>query len=222
MTLKQKPTFTIATLLLLTALIAVSISHFDTLRELARVKAELTALRNDLAVLDTSDDDQIYATALPTYGPMHWRWRIQLPATGVYRLRYSFSQIPESGLPSSSIKIDQAFLDSRAKPLPGGEPFVLSLGVFKDGDGKWKIKTDVPGCAGTRPIKNPPAWLDSGSFVTWSVNAGGKGKTISASKTDEFVLLNYRKGEVVLGGVTVDFQPTGGNMMFWIERTDKP
>ena len=83
-----------------------------TSRELTRVRSELTSLRNDRAELDVSDNDRIYAIALPTYGHMQWRWRIQLPAKGTYGLRYSFSQIPESDLPATSTKFDQVFLDS--------------------------------------------------------------------------------------------------------------
>lgn len=219
--MKRKPTFTIATLLLATTLVAAAISHVNTSRELARVKSELTTLRNELAVLDVTDDSQIHAIALPTYGPMQWRWRIQLPDKGKYRLRYSFSQIPESGLPPTSTSNNHAFLATSAKPLQGPEPFVFSLGIFKDANGKWQVKTDVPGSGNTRPIKNPPAWLDAGTFVNWSTNVLGKNKTVTAESTDELLLLSYRKGKLVPGGVTVDMQPTDG-MMFWIERIDQP
>ena len=81
--LKPKPKFTVATLLLFTALVAGGISHVKTSRELSHVRSELTTLRNDLAVLDVNDESQIHAIALPTYGPMQWRWRIQLPDEGL-------------------------------------------------------------------------------------------------------------------------------------------
>ncbi len=178
--MKPKPKFTVATLLLFTALIAGGISHVKTSRELSYVRSELTTLRNDLAVLEVNDESQIHAIALPTYGPMQWRWRIQLPDEGTYRLRHSFEQIPESGLPSTSTSDDHAFIDQYAKPLAGATSFVFSLGIFKDAKGQWQIKTDVPGRGSTRPIEDPPAWLDTGSFVHWSVNVLGKNKTVTA------------------------------------------
>ena len=202
--------------MLITALIAGSISHIRTSRELVRVKSELTNLRNELAELDVSNDDRIYAIALPTYGHMQWRWRIQLPASGSFRLRYAFSQIPESDFPATSKTLDQVFLDSYAKPVPGGESFILSIAIFKDGKDRWSLQTNVPGRGGTRPIENPPKWLDDSSFVHWSTNVYGKNKTVSAKDTEELVLLKYRKGKTVPGGVTVDMQPTEG-MMFWVE-----
>jgi hypothetical protein len=218
---KPKPKFTITTLLLLTALIAVGLSHCKTSRELSHVRSELTALRNDLAVLDVKDESQIHAIALPTYGPMQWRWRVQLPDEGTYRLRYSFEQIPVSGLPSTSTSDDHAFIDQYAKPLAGATPFLFSLGIFEDAKGRWQIKTDVRGRGSTRPIEDPPGWLNAGSFVNWSVNVLGNNKTVTADNDRELILLKYRKGKRVPGGVTVDTQPTDG-MMFWIERIDKP
>ena len=196
-------------------------SHVMTSRELMRVRSELTSLRNDRAELDVTGNDRIYAIALPTYGHMQWRWRIQLPAKGTYHLRYSFSQIPESDLPATSRKSEHVFLDSYAKPLAGGAPFILSLAIFKDGKGRWSIQTNVPGRGSSFPIEDPPPWLDNGSFVHWSTNVYGKGKTVSVTDAEALVLIKYRKGKTVPGGTTVDMQPTDG-MMFWIESTDRP
>ena len=70
------------------------------------------------------------------------------------------------------------------------------------------------------PIQNPPAWLDAGSFLNWSTHVGGKDGTVSAKPNESLILLKYRKGKVVPGGVTVDMQPTDG-MLLWIERTEE-
>ena len=222
MNASRRPRFTIATALLVTALIAVSISHLQTSIQLFRVKAELTALRNDVTVLDADDESMIYAVALPTYGPLQWRWKIQLPRDGTYRLRYALDQIPESGLPQNSQAIDDAFLDSYAKPLQGGVPFTFDVGVFKDANDTWQFQTDN-GPRGPRiPIRNHPAWLDEKTTVGWGSTVFGTNQTVSADRDSPLLLLRHRKSKTLpSGGITVDMAPTDG-LLIWIERIPNP
>lgn len=216
----HRPRFSIATLLLVTAIIAIGLSHIRTSQELGRVQRELTTARNELAYLNTEDTDQIYAVSLPTFGPLQWRWRIQLPDTGRYGLRSSFAQIPESGLPAEVSNHNHVFLDRHAKPLAGGDPFILSLAIFQDQNGDWKLTTQSPERGETSPIKNPPAWLDAGSSVNWTTNVAGDRSTASCAKDEALVLVRHRKGKILPTGVTVDMQPTDG-MAVWIERIDR-
>lgn len=205
---------------MLTALTALGVSYVRTWRELAQVRRELSTARNELAYIDAADKSHIYAVALPTFGPMQWRWRIQLPRKGKYRIRSSFSsKIPESGFPAESSTHDHVFLDSRAQPLSGGEPFILSLAIHKNESGQWVTTIQNPDRSEARPIEDPPAWLDAGSFLNWSTQVYGKTKTVSAPADEALPLLRYRKGKTVPGGVTVEMQPTDG-MLFWIERVE--
>lgn len=212
------PRFTIATTLLLTAIVAISISHLRTSTELARVKSDLRVLRNDLIILDADDDSMIHAIALPTYGQMQWRWKVQLPRDGGYRLRYAFDQIPESGFPATSNAVDSALLDSRAKPIQGGESFNLDIGVFKDAGGVWQFETDN-GSRGIRmPIRNHPAWLDKNTTFGWGSHVFGTNQTVSSDDQPTLMLLRRRKSKSLPGGAsTVDLEPTDG-LLIWIER----
>lgn len=205
-------------MLLLTALIAVTISHLQTSSQLSRVKAELTALRNDVTVLDADDDSRIHAIALPTYGPMQWRWKIQLPRDGTYRLRYALDQIPESGLPQKSQPIDDAFLDSYAKPLKGGVPFTFDVGIFKDVNDSWQFQSNN-GARGPRiPIHNHPNWLDAKTTVGWGSTVFGTNQTVSADRESPLILLRHRKLKSLSSSAsTVDLSPTDG-LLIWIER----
>lgn len=209
-------------MLLLTALIAVTISHVQTSSHLSRVKAELTALRNDVTVLDADDESMIHAIALPTYGPMQWRWKIQLPKDGSYCLRYALDQIPESSLSLKSQAIEDAFLDSYAKPLQGGVPFTFDVGIFKDANDTWQFQTDN-GPRGSRiPIRNHPAWLDAKTTVGWGSTVFGTNQTVSADRDSPLVLLRHRKSKTLPGGaLTVDMAPAEG-LLIWIERIPKP
>jgi len=217
-----RPRFSILTLLILTALVAVVLSHIQTSRELSRVRQNLTTARNELSYIDADDGSKIYAVALPTFGPTQWRWRIQLPATGKYRIRSSFSsKIPESGWPVESTFHDHAFLDSRGQPLPGGEPFILTVAVHKNESQQWVTTIQTPDRSETRRIENAPQWLEAGSFIGWTYNVYGNNGTVSAAAADPLPILIYRKGKTVPGGTTVEMQPTDG-MLFWIERINDP
>ncbi|QDT04910.1 hypothetical protein K227x_33070 [Rubripirellula lacrimiformis] len=209
-------------MLLLTGLIAIAISHLRTSTELAHVQSELTQLRNDSTILDADDDSMIHAIALPTYGPLQWRWKIQLPRDGTYRLRYAFDNIPESGFPAKSQAIDGAFLDAYAKPLQGGVPFTLDVGIFQDASGVWQFQTDN-GQRGPRfPIHHHPAWLDRKESVGWGFRVYGKNQTVSSDSDMPRMLFSGRKSKMLPGGAsTVEMNPTDG-LLIWIERKSTP
>lgn len=214
-----RPKFSILVLILLTAVVCLGISHFNVSRINARLQSELSELRAQIGLLHTVDDVQIYATALPTYGPLQWRWRVQLPKEGRYRIRYAFEDLPESGLPTDSMTDDSVFLDSRRTPIPGGKPFILALAVFQDDDAVWRLTLDAnSGRSSTWAIDSPPQGL--GTSTGWTSSLHGKNETVSVSNTEPLVLLRYRKAEELPNGaITVDMQPTDG-IMFWIEQLD--
>ncbi len=214
-----RPKFSLFALVLLTAVVCLGISHFSVSRRNARLESELSELRSQMGLLQAADDGQIYATALPTYGPLQWRWRVQLPIEGRYRIKYAFEQVPVSGLPTNSKAHDSVFLDPRRKPIPGGEPFILAIALFKDDNDSWKVTVDAnSGRSSTWPIRNPPEAL--GSSNGWTSKVYGKNETISAPNTEPLTLLSYRRAkELPNDRITVDMNPTDG-IMFWIERID--
>ena len=94
--------FSILNLVLLTSLIALSLSQFNMSNKLRSVQQELTTARKELAYLDVTSTKNVYAVALPTFEPMQWRWRIQLPDDGNYCVRYAFDQIPIKDYPKAT------------------------------------------------------------------------------------------------------------------------
>ena len=218
---RRRPTFSITTLLLVTALIACSISHFLTSRKLTDTKAALTALRNDSLVLDADDDALIHVIALPTYGPLQWRWKMQLPTEGEYCLRYSIEQIPESGLPAQSTVITDVFHDSNLDPLPGGIPFNLQVAFFKDSNGVWRFTASSVDRGAFRRIDNPPPWLNSTTMGGWVSSIAGVDSTTSSNADDPLILVTKRKLRANPGSsvLTVDKSPTDG-LAVWVERID--
>lgn len=218
---RHLPRFSIATLLLATAVIACAVSHFIVSRKLADAKDALTALRNDALVLDADDSSLIHVIALPTYGQLQWRWKVQLPLDGEYRLRYGIEQIPETGLPSKSKALADVFYDNALEPLPGGIPLVLQVALFKDRNGAWSITASngVRGAFGK--IDNPPPWLDSKTHGGWGTFISGLERTDSSSADGPLLLLSMRKLKIApaSGVLDVDKSPTDG-LSVWIERID--
>ncbi len=215
------PRFSITTLLLVTALISFAVSHFLVSRKLADTKAALTALRNDALVLDADDSSLIHVIALPTYGPLQWRWKMQLPTEGEYRLRYSIEQIPETGLPSQSTVIADVFHDSNLEPLPGGIPFNLRVAFFKDGNGVWHFTASNGDRGAFNRIDIPPPWLESTTMGGWGSSIAGGDSTTSSSADGPLLLVTKRKLRTDPGsGVSiVDKSPTDG-LAVWVERID--
>lgn len=215
--MKKRIRFSITTLLLLTALVAVLVSHFRISAELALTRSKLAAANDDLRQLNIDDDSLVHAVLLPTFGPRQWRWRVFLPAGRRWRLCSSFDQLPESGLPTLVRNHDHIFLNSRNKPLAGGEPFVLGVAVHKNQTDRWALTFQTLDRSTTFPIKQPPAWLEERSSVGWTSRVAGKRASESEPANGPLVLLRHRKAKELPGGaITVDMEPTDG-LMVWIE-----
>ena len=215
---QHRSRFSIATMLLVSALIACSISHFVVSWELATTKKALTALRNDALVLDADDDKLLHVIALPTYGELQWRWRLQLPSEGTYRLRYAIDEIPCYSLPENSQPVNRVFVRSDGSNL-SGVSFVLEIGIFKDGDGVWQFSATNGDSGRIAPIKSPPKWLDSKTATGWGSFVTGTGRTKSSSSTDALTLLSLRRSKKIGNASTVDESPADG-LVVWVERVD--
>jgi hypothetical protein len=214
------PRFTLLTLLLFTTIVAGAISHLLTSRELARVKRALALVRKDLNYIDSASANDICAVALPTYGPMQWRWRIQLPTTGTYRLRSSVGMIPETGLPAESEIHSDIFLDHNGRPLPRGESILLSVAIFADENKTWRIVTETPERNLNLPIANAPPWLAASHKMLWISKIYGKSETVSCNATEPLYLLQNRKAiSAPGGGFTADANPTDG-ILIWVEQVE--
>lgn len=186
--------------------------------ELRRVKEELTVARKELSYLDTNGTEEIYAVALPTFEPMQWRWRIQLPNEGNCCVRSAFDQIPFREFPVASETDADIFIGRDGKQFKG--PFILTIAVHKNEAKQWVITTKVDGKSYTIPIRQPPVWLDTNSFLNWQTSVGGSNGTESSKPTERLTLLRYRKGIVKPGRTSIDMQPTDG-MLFWIETVEQ-
>lgn len=218
--------FSLITLLVTTALVAISISHIRTSRRLAATQSALRIAQNELGLLTIEDAKDIHAIALPSPGGMQWRWRIQLPEGHTFRLRWAVGDsIPESGLPQlpeqpdSSQMDSSAFLDARGQPWPFGDPVIVNLSIAQNEFGEWKLNWSNPGRSTSHRIDAPPDWLSERGRGL-SARITGRGETEHGPANAPFVLLRYRKTmKTPTGASTVDMNPTDG-IIVWIEAND--
>ncbi len=86
--------FTLSTLLLFAALIALSTALFTTSSQLSKARTELVKLRNEMRLLEPSKPDQMRAIQIPAFGRNQWRWRVDLPDEEKFVLRWAYNEIP--------------------------------------------------------------------------------------------------------------------------------
>ncbi len=210
--------FSLMSLLLFTGLVCVSISHFRTSWTLDKTQTALRTANNELGYLTIDDANKICAIALPTFGPMQWRWRLHLPPGKRYQLRWTFGSIPESGLPDAPGLNSFSLPDPAARSAATSEPFLFTLAVHKNEAGQWVVNQVLPNSSAAAAI-DAPAWLDDTTRVgRMTERIAGRNQTDTGEAADPLVLLRYRKGKHVPPNQwTVDMQSTDG-LIVWIEE----
>ncbi|REK10942.1 MAG: hypothetical protein DWQ37_16040 [Planctomycetota bacterium] len=219
--LRRRLRFSLTTLLLLTTVICVAVSHFHTSRQLQETRQALAEANSELGNLTIDDPKQYAILALPNFGPgdMQWRWRVHLPTGKRDQFRWAFDNVPESGLPQVPPRRNRLeLLDRYAKPAAKGEPMIITLALWKNVADEWKITLGMPGRETAIDIRNPPAWLDNVDRPGWGSRIAGRKRTEAHSVDTPLVLLRMRKSkQVPPNGSTVDMQPTDG-LIVWIEE----
>ena len=196
--------FSMASVLLATAFLVVSISHVHTSRELKRTKDSLKIAESALGFLTVDDPSLVHAISLPSPNRSQWRWSIQLPSGKTFRLRYLVGKIPTNGLPedtSGAGSSTSILTDSQGQRFG---PFILDGALSKTEFGDWKLEFTTDASSIQPKIENPPDWLNENPrpSLTW---VAGRGRTESGR--EPVVLLRSRNSET---------NPADG-ILVWIE-----
>jgi hypothetical protein len=214
--------FSLATLLLVTTVIALSVALFNATSALTKARSELSKLRNEIRTLDPLETDKMRAIEIPAFGQNQWRWKIDLPDDEKFVLRWAYNDIAADD--SMPTQIDPVFNHPKfhAPELPDDE-FILLVSAFEQ-NGEWflGVKTESASGRGEMDFATEMKANDS----SWLAKRGGNGihalagkrKTATNPIETPFVLLRYRKGLSPSPGVTaMDPNPTDG-MLIWIEQ----
>ena len=215
----RKPRLSLASILLLTTIVALAVSHVITSQKLVRVQNEMNALLVDLRPFGSQTDDRMFARILPTQSPqMLWRWKIQLPEKGRYRLRSLIGDVPATGYPAEGGATDPVFHKDFLL-LDGGSPSLLSVQISNyNKSGKWEILAKTPDRQLCLPIVNMTPWLVQRTGYTIAEGMDEM-KTQSADVGQPLQLIRMRKAASVSGAVSPDPNPTDG-ILLWIERIE--
>lgn len=214
--------FSLATLLLIITIIALTIAFFNATSALTKARSELTTLRNELRILDPSETDKMRAIEIPAFGQSQWRWKIDLPDNEKFVLRWAYNDIPADD--SMPTQIDPVFNHPKfyAPELPSDE-FTLLISAHEQ-DGRWYLGVTTESSSGsggmdfeTEMKANDSSWLARHGGNCIHALAGKQETAVNPIDTS-FVLLRYRKGLSPKPGVTaMDPNPTDG-VLIWIEH----
>ena len=217
--------FSLASLLLFAAVVALGTALLVTTSHLKAARAELSKLRNEIRILDPTEPEKMRAIEIPSFGRNQWRWRIKLPDSDKFVLRWAYNDIPKDG--SMPGQVDPRYNPPQfvAPDLPNDE-FILTIGAIKE-ENTWMlgVKTESTSLMGgmdfaTEMQANDSSWLAKRGGNSIHALAGRKETAVNAIDSP-FVLLRYRKGLSPSSGVTAtDPNPTDG-ILIWIERSSE-
>jgi hypothetical protein len=91
--------FSLLTLLLVTAIVALSVTVAMLYRELGPLREEVSRLRNEVGELNVEDPTKLHAIRVETDNELEWKWRIWIPEGASYRLRGDGGPVPKEGYP---------------------------------------------------------------------------------------------------------------------------
>ena len=179
---RSRGRFSLASLLLLTAIVALVIALIVAKRTWKAEVAELQTLRDIAGHLTISDPNNVHVIGVPTVGAHHWRWRVYLPETQDYLLHLVTGKVPREGVPANreAPQVRSGF--------PKSGEFLLTAALEQDRDGDWVLSASVPKRDFSHPIENP-VWLESGGH---GVTAIEPGETRSVDPGTPLVLLRLR------------------------------
>jgi hypothetical protein len=201
--------FSLRTLLLLTAIVALAVSHFITSMRLRTLSEENRLLRQEVNRFPLQDESVLHVAALQSTDGLTWRWRLHVPENGKFVVRTEYANLPQRGLPTK--------LGYVGDELPKGDVHV-TVTVQKDRDQRWTVVTLIPAPKVKSRFFVPESnstWIEQrASFGVRQMGMDGI-KVIPRGEVAE--LLRVRQSKIVANGVTVDTNPTDG-VMVWIEE----
>lgn len=194
--------WSLQTLLLLTAVVAVWVGYLLHRRELPRLEEEIAVMRRMAGELIVKNPLQVAVVKLPETWMDGQEWDIHLP-DGTYVMRLAAREIDSEGL---APVIGETPIDA------GRHQIELRQGEDDDG---WRFSVLIDGQASIE-ASEVPEWQTSGSS-----EGGGQYTDSTQLPPDEPVVLYRRRflRAVKAGQSETPKEPSEG-LLLWIERTD--
>jgi hypothetical protein len=203
--------FSLRTALLLIVLTAAGASIWTSVREhrqIERLRADNTRLRNEVGEIEVGEgeENKLHAIRIPSKDAKLWQWRVFVPAGRQFHLNVAMNQIPSA--------------DKRAVPqaqlfIPEGYS-TISLQLQPDQHGSWKW------IAQTKAARTENSANDE--IADWAENAafGNVAQELSAQTNVEpgrdLQLLRLRLAPGNSANYSQDIPTAGSGVLVWISE----
>jgi hypothetical protein len=199
----KKLQFSLQTIMLFTAVVAVFVAYFRTRDETAQLRRQLPGLREAARELIVHDPEQYAVVQHQPRWYDEFRWRIYLPEGRRYELFLATEKIENSnkGLPPATGKFE----------LTPGE-HELEIQQIREADDSWQVRILVDGETALTQ-KHPESWHPGVG------SSGGSEFSSSQQQAVEqpLILFQRRFHEPTKGGGSQTPQVPSNGVMLWIE-----
>ena len=188
------PRFSLGALIAVIAFVAISVSHFNTSLNLrhaqeviARQQAELSRHRSELGVFEVKDRSKAHVIFVRQLDDKAWRWRVYLPPTRRYMMKWATDEVPSEGL--SSLWEGQNF-----QPIPqDSSTFNVDVFLRRGSNGKWRCILRYPWGELTRELPDGHSLISPEHPVVIRGDPGYRpGELILSDLHQPFVLFRYQ------------------------------
>lgn len=181
----KRARFSILTLLLITAIVALVLTVVQLYRDLSPLRTEVQQLREETGQLAISDPAALQAIGVETYSDWAWKWRIWIPAGKAYSVHYAASDIP----PRREYPANTRSFDLPAEQE--GREVVLTARIDRKPTGEFRLAISRGGMTSYLPVpEGASGWLTQGPKGSshWGVAASQQ----TAKLEEPFVLVGMR------------------------------
>lgn len=192
--------FSLRTLLLVTAIIALSVTVAMQYRELGPLREEVARLRREVGELTVEDPTKLHAIRVETENELEWKWRIWIPEGASYRLRSHGGPIPKEGYPT----------DGGTTYLRKPGEYIIRYVIRRDPrDGRWNGSLHSPrGSVG----KDHQPWVEWNSRVSMTAGVGQSTQSYETGRLVE--ITRYRASQA---DSSEDIEDPAAGFMIWLE-----
>ena len=192
--------FSLATLILLTALLITVVSH-------VRTSWQLNDIRRETFALEAGPLQRIYVRKLPVTGSGLWQWKVRVPAGNQFRFCLATQNIGADNFPEPE---EELLIGYEGEFTAHLVEHPLEQGGGRKGLSLWIAQG---GITSFMPLKPEEAGQIHGTSFP---EIAGEGKTESFSTDERVVLIRAQH----MGARVAIPAPPGPGFLLWIERIE--